>query len=76
MRTGGRYVSASQPFERNRQVRSALIVGDRVDFVDDDRFDIAQNGPALFRGQQDVKRFRCGDQDVRRPLQHRPPFLE
>ncbi|HEX8827322.1 MAG TPA: hypothetical protein VF778_04335, partial [Xanthobacteraceae bacterium] len=26
-------------FERERQVRAALIVGDRVDFVDDDRFD-------------------------------------
>ena len=36
-----------QPFERKRQMRAALVVGDRVDFIDDDGFDVAQDGAAL-----------------------------
>ena len=59
-----------QPFERQRQVRAALVVGDGVDFIHDHRLDVAQNLPALLRREQDVKRFRRGHQDVRRPLQH------
>ena len=64
-----------QPLQRKRQMRAALVVGDGVDFVDDDGFDIAQNRAALFRGQQNVKRLRRGDQNVRRPLQHGPALV-
>ena len=64
-----------QPLQRERQVRAALVVGDGVDFVHDDGLDIAQNRAALFRGQQDVERLGRGDQNVRRPLQHRPPLV-
>ena len=59
-----------EAFERKRQMSAALVVGDRVNFVHDDRFDVAQHLAALFRGQQDVQRFRRGDQNVRRPPQH------
>ena len=64
-----------QPLQRKRQMRAALVVGHGVDFVDDDGLDIAQNGAASFRRQQDVKRLRRGDQNVRRPLQHRAPLV-
>ena len=63
-----------QSLERNCQVGSALVVGDCVDFIHDHRFDITQDGPALFRSQQNVKRFWRRDQDVRRPLQHGAPL--
>ena len=50
-----------QSFERQQQVRAAFVVGNRVDFVDDHRFDVAQNAPALFGSQQDVERFGCSN---------------
>ena len=55
-------------------MRPSLVISDRVDFVNDDGLDIAQNGPALFRRKQDVQRLRRGDQNVWRTLQHRPAF--
>ena len=64
-----------QPFERNCEMRAALVVGDRVDFVHDDGFDIAQNRAAFFGGQQNVERLRRGHQNVRRPLQHGAPLV-
>jgi len=36
-------------------VCAALVVGNCMDFIDDDRLDIAQNRPALFRGKQDLE---------------------
>jgi hypothetical protein len=59
-----------QPFERERQVSAALVVGDGVDFVDDDGADVAQMFPRLARGEQKVERLRRRDQDVRRVAQH------
>ena len=59
-----------EPFERKRQMRAALVVGDGVDFVHDHRLDVAQDLPALLRREQDVERFRRGHQNVRRALQH------
>ena len=50
---------------------AALVVGYGVDFVHDYGFDVAKNGSALFRGQQNVKRFGSSHQNMRRPLQHR-----
>ena len=63
-----------QTFQRQRQMRSALVVGDGVNFIDNHRLNIAQNRAALIRGQQNVKRLRRGDQNVRRPLQHGAPL--
>ena len=63
-----------QPLERETEVRTALVARHRMDFVHDHRFCSRQEGAAAFGGQQDVKRFGSGDQDVGRALQHRPPF--
>ena len=51
-------------------MRAALIVGDGVDLVHDHRFDVAQDGAALFGRQQNVERFRGGHQNMRRSHQH------
>ncbi len=51
-------------------MRSTLVVGDCVDFVDDDCPHVAQIVAALLCGQQDVERFRRRYQNVRRMLQH------
>ena len=51
-------------------MRAALVAGDGMDFVDDHGVHVAQDFSALLRRQQDVQRFRGGDQDVRRALQH------
>ena len=64
-----------EAFERERQVRAALIVGDRVDFVHDDRFDRPQDFAASRRRQQDVQGFRGGDQNVGRMRQHGAAFV-
>ena len=64
-----------QPLQRQRQMRAALVIRHGVDFIDDHGFDIAQNRAALLRGQQNVKRLRRGDQNMRRPLQHGPPLV-
>src|SRR4029077_2705669 len=59
-----------EPFERKREVRTALIVRDGVNFVDDYGFDGFQN-LAAFRGrEQNIERFGCSDEDVRRTLEH------
>ena len=75
MRTGGFAVTASRPFKRQQQVRCPLVSRNRVDFIDDHCFHVAQDAAALFGGQQDVERFRRGDQDVRRPSQHLLAFM-
>jgi hypothetical protein len=64
-----------QPFQRERQMHAALVVGHRVNLVHDHGFNIAQNRPALLRREQDVERFRRRDQNVRRTLQHQPPVF-
>jgi hypothetical protein len=66
-----RFVSQSlEAFERQRQMRSALVICDGVDLINDYRFNVAEDRTALIRRQQNVKRLRCGHQDMRRPLQH------
>jgi hypothetical protein len=47
-----------EPFERERQVRAALVLRDRVDLVDDDRLGVGEELPALLRREQDVERLR------------------
>ena len=53
-------------------MRAALVAHERVDFVDDDRADGAQDRAALLRGEHQVERFGRGDQDVRRALDDHP----
>ena len=52
------------------QVRAALVVGHGVDFVQDNGSHILEAAPAALRGEQDVQRFRRGNQDVRRVFRH------
>jgi hypothetical protein len=61
-----------QTFEGQGQVRAAFVISDGVDFIDDDGADVAQIVAALVRREQDVERFRRGDDDVRRTLEHEP----
>ncbi len=64
-----------EPLQRERQVCAALVIGDGVDFVDDDGLDMAQDGAAAIRGEQNVERLGRGHQDVRRPLEHVAPLF-
>ena len=52
--------------EREGEVRAALIVGDGVDLVDDQRADLGEHLARLRGGQQDEERLGRGDQDVGR----------
>ncbi len=54
-----------QPFQGQGQVRAALVPGQRVHLVHDDRVHPAQRVPRL-GGEQQEQRFGRGDQDVRR----------
>ena len=65
IRCGGLSAQSRQPFERQRQMRAALVRDERVDLVDDDRLDAAQH-LAHVRRQHQVDRLRRGDQDVGR----------
>ena len=49
---------------------AAFVVGYGVDFVNDDSADAAEVFPALAGGEEYVKGFRCGDEDVRRVAKH------
>ena len=61
-----------QPFERHGQVRAAFGRRNRVHLIHDHRLQPAQ-GVARRRGEHQVQRLRCGDQDVGRPpLQQAP----
>ncbi len=64
-----------EPLQRNRQMRAALVIGDGVNFIDDDSLDVVQDGAALVGGQQDVQRLGRGHQDVRRTTQHVAPLF-
>ena len=63
-----------QPSQRQRQVRTPLVAHDRVNLVEDDRANRAQDLPRLLRRQHQVERLRRRDQDLRRPLDDRPPL--
>ncbi len=57
-----------QTLQRQRQVGAALVVGDRVDLVQDHGADAGQRRTPTPAGEEDVERLGCGDEDVRRPL--------
>ena len=56
-------------------MRAALVVGDGVNLVHDQRFHRAQVFAAFRGGQQNVKRFGRRHQNVRRPLLHGAAFV-
>ena len=59
-----------EAFERQGEVGTALVVGDGVDFVDDDGADAAEIFPGFAGGEKDVERLRRGDENVRRVAKH------
>ena len=59
-----------QTFERQRQMRAALVRRHGVNFIDDDRARARQHRAAGRGAEQDVERLRCGDEDVRRAAAH------
>src|ERR1700730_1299841 len=59
-----------QALARQRQMGAPLVVGHGVDLVDDDGLNIMQDRAAALRGEENVERFRRGDENVRWPLQH------
>src|SRR5207248_1837870 len=64
-----------QSLERKRQVRSALIAGYCMDFIDDYRLDVAEDLSAPRSGKQEVEGFRSGDQNMRWPAKHLLPLF-
>ena len=50
-----------QTRERERQMRAALIIGDGVNFIHDNRRGGRQHFPRLLRSQEDEQRFRRSD---------------
>src|SRR5262249_48430339 len=60
-----------EPLEREGEMRTALVARERVDLVDDGGLGAAENSPAVLRREQDVKRLRRRNEDVRRPADHR-----
>ena len=59
-----------QPLQRQRQMRAALVAGNRVNFIDDHRPAGGEHGPARLRSQQNVQRLRGRHDDVRRFAPH------
>ena len=59
-----------EPLEREREVRAALGGRERVDLVDDDELHRPQR-LARLRGEHEVERLGCGDEDVGRSAQER-----
>ena len=62
-----------EALERQRQMRTAFVIGDRVNFVHDHRPHMAQRLAASLGCKQDVERFRRRHENVRRAGEHRAP---
>ncbi len=58
-----------EPLERERQVRAALVAGERVDLVHDHGLDAAERCPAALAREQEVERLGGRDEDVGRPVE-------
>ena len=63
-----------EPFQGEREMSAALVIGNRMDLVDDYGLDRAKIVAALLCSQQDIKRLWRRDENMRRPLQHGPAF--
>src|SRR5919106_1044400 len=63
-----------EPLEREREVRAALVAGQGVDLVEDDRLHRGEGGPRPFGGQVQVQRLGRGDEQVRGPADHHLPL--
>ena len=61
---------AVETLEGQRQVAAPFVPGERVDLVHDHRPRGGEQGAAAGRGEEEVERFRCGDEEVRRPAGH------
>jgi hypothetical protein len=64
-----------ESFQRKRQVRPAFVLSDGMDFVHDHRLGRLEKTPATLRRKQNIKRFRSGNQNVRRRSHHGLPFV-
>ena len=62
-----------EALEGEREMRSALSTGERVDLVDDHHPQRREHPAPLRAGEQDVQRLGGRDQDVRRLAQHPRP---
>src|SRR5271170_5263323 len=60
-----------EALERERQMRAALVAGERMEFVDDDVADGGEFFAELRRGQQDEQGFGRRHENMRRPPEHR-----
>ena len=64
-----------QAFEGQRQMRSPLILGYGVNFIDNNGLGVFQESPTSFGRQQDIERLRRGDENMRRVADHRLPLM-
>ena len=62
---------ALEAFQRQREMRAALVAGESVEFIDNHVADGGELLAELRRGQQDEQRLRRRDENVRRPPKHR-----
>ena len=63
-----------QSFQANSQMDPAFVVTHGVHFIDDDGPDAFQIRRHLLSAEEQIERFRRGDQDVRRLPDHPGPF--
>ena len=63
-----------EPLQRQRQMAAALVVGNRMDLVDDHAARAGQHQASGFRAEQQVQRFGRGDENLRRSFQHALAF--
>src|SRR2546430_4905911 len=54
---------------------AALVISYCMDFIYDNGFHTPQNCAAALGREQDVQRLRRRYENVRRPLEHRPPLV-
>ena len=71
MRAGPVVAQRLEPFEREREVRAALVAGDGVDLVDDHRLGGPQQLAAALARDEQEQRLGRGHDEARRVAQHR-----
>ena len=65
----------NQPVHCSDKVRAAFAAHDRMDLVENDRLNAQEHAAAGPGSEQQVQRLGGGDQDLRRPAEHSPPFF-